>query len=1032
MGHSLTAFIVLLLAAPGFSQQSAGHAAVITKAGVAHELPPALSRDARVHLTGTITYYDPADKAMFLQDETGGVFVNVDKPYPMRQGQLVELDGRTAPSYRSEIATDPAIRVIGPGRKLPAPPATYQALASGQKDCRLVSLRGKVRAVDIGRHSNAPSGYLDVVVPGGEVEIYIYSPAGLEQKSLLDAEVEITGVAGGSFDALWQMTGIILYVQDASAIHILHAPVLDARKLPLTGIDDLLQTRYVLDRSKRVRVRGTITYYQKGVAAVLQSQGKSIYVETRETTDLMVGDVAEAFGFASETGYSSTLREAVILKTGERAEILPRSVSYAEALSGSFSDNLISLSGELVSELHDVGADTLVLNVDGHMVSAYLEGSAQLRDYAPGTRLRISGICRVTPGNPWQAPYVFHLDLRNADDIVMLLKPSWWTVGHLVAALTAFACSSCGLALCTMYLRRRVLRQSGRIQRSMTIASERSRILEKISSNQTPDIVLGEICKSVMVLLPGVECSYLLFSQDEERHAGEREPVPQDCLFDLQLTGPAGEILGQIVVSRAGKTVFSLTDQREVYAILQELAALAVRQLLLYQGLLHHSTHDPLTDLANRRLCDARLTSALEEAARTGGKFAVIYIDINSFKQVNDKYGHKTGDTYLQLISARLSSQIRRGDTLARIGGDEFLVVAPLAGGDQIALISARLKGCFEEPFWTEDHKIDGSASFGIAIYPEHGATTEALKRKADHEMYVAKRNTRGVAEASTELAIFTSEELSAALRMNMFHLAYQPQFSAKGRLTGIEVLLRLEDSILGTQSPDAFISAAERSDVIIEIGGWVLKQALQDAIRWRLHEGEEVCVAVNVSVRQILQPDFADFVLSCLQESGFPAARLEIELVERSLLAGSAEVLVQLDRLHQAGVRISLDDFGTGHSSLSMLHKLPIDTIKLDRSFILAMHAEPKVLPVIQAIAFMAKSLGKRIVAEGIENVGPVPTLLRMADMDFQGYLLSRPLPAVEVDRLIGSWRTGIQMPAAFRMTDRSSPARLKRGFSR
>ena len=701
---------------------------------------------------------------------------------------------------------------------------------------------------------------------------------------------------------------------------------------------------------------------------------------------------------------------------------MPRKVSYAEALSGLYSDDLISLSGVVVSELHDVGADTVVLNVDGHLVSAYLEASAHIMDLVPGSRVRISGICRVMPGNPWQAPYVFHVDLRSTADITMLSKPSWWTIRHLVEALSALAFASCTLAICTMILRRRLFRQNERIQRSMAIAFERTKILEIISSNQAIDFVLSEMCKSVMALLPGTGCSYFLLPQEEDSSASVQPAASINSVFELQLSGPREEILGNLTVSGTGNQLFSFADQQEVYSILKELATLAISQSLLYQGLLHHSTHDPLTELANRRLADNNLNFALEEAEKCGEKVAVICIDINRFKEVNDRYGHGVGDYYLKLISARLSSQIRTGDTLARVGGDEFMVITSLGNHPEpIAVITARLKACFNEPFCLEGESIAGSASIGVAIYPEHGATAEALKRKADHAMYLAKRSTRVKAEAYADIAIFTPEELATALRTEMFRLAYQPQFSSRGRLTGLEVLLRLEDPILGTLTPDAFISTAEQSDVIVEIGAWVLRQALQDAVRWQLHTGEEIRVAVNVSLRQIVQPDFADCVLACLQDYGFPASRLEIELVERSLLSGNPEVTVQLERLHQAGVRISLDDFGTGQSSLSLLHKLPIDTIKLDRSFILAMDDEPKVLPIIQAIAFIATSLGKRIVAEGIEHAGPVPILLRMAEMDFQGYLLSRPISSLELDRLIDNWRSGIAMPTAFRTMDRN-----------
>jgi diguanylate cyclase len=196
-----------------------------------------------------------------------------------------------------------------------------------------------------------------------------------------------------------------------------------------------------------------------------------------------------------------------------------------------------------------------------------------------------------------------------------------------------------------------------------------------------------------------------------------------------------------------------------------------------------------------------------------------------------------------------------------------------------------------------------------------------------------------------------------------------------------------------------------------------VLRRALQDAVRWNLHTGPAMVIAVNVSIRQLDQHGYAESVLDVLKENAFPPERLELELIERSLTSGSDEAVQQLQRLRQAGVRISVDDFGTGQSCLSLLHRLPIDTIKLDRSFIQAMDDEPRVIPIIQAIVSMAHSLDKRIVAEAIEHVGPIPTLLKMGKMDFQGYLLSRPLPAEGVDGLIGAWRSGIVMPDAFQI---------------
>ena len=473
---------------------------------------------------------------------------------------------------------------------------------------------------------------------------------------------------------------------------------------------------------------------------------------------------------------------------------------------------------------------------------------------------------------------------------------------------------------------------------------------------------------------------------------------------------------GSITVSAPADRKIA-SDQHDVYAMLLEMATLAMRQSLLHQSLVHHSTHDPLTELPNRRLCELKLSSALDEAHRHGTRLAVVYIDVNRFKRINDRYGHKAGDLYLRQISERLQAQVRSTDLLARIGGDEFLVIAPLANHQEYAEnLTARLKACFDEPFLLEGHSVEGSASFGLARYPQDGTSAEELQRKADHAMYMFKRSMSASADVSQGIAIITPVELEIALAKGLFHLVYQPQFSSKGMLTGLEALIRLDDPILGSLTPDAFISVAERHDVILGMGAWVLRQALKDATHWQLHTGSEMVMVVNVSAREMNEPDFAERVFASLEESGFPAQRLELELTERSLVSDSDNAARQLRRLRQARVRISLDDFGTGQSSLSLLHKLPVDTIKLDRSFIVAMDDEPEVLPIIQAISFMASRLGKRIVAEGIEHVGPVPALLEMGRIEFQGYLLSRPLSFADVDARIEAWRSGIMMPDAFR----------------
>ena len=815
----------------------------------------------------------------------------------------------------------------------------------------------------------------------------------------------------------------LFYAPEASSIRVIAEPDAGLRDLPLTSIDEVFPSRHVEDNSPPVRVRGTVTYYKPGDSAVLENDGKAIYIQTRGDARIALGDVVDATGFASDREYAPSLRQAALTPTGRKTQIQPRPVTYAEATSGLYSDNLVSITGQLVSEVHGDNSYTVILNANHHPVRATLEQDLPDTHLSLGSTLRIVGVCRILPSGAWRGPVLSHIAMRSASDVQLISKPSWYTVPHLLQLLGALLLIALAISVWAVLLRRRVVHQTAWISRSMLIAEERTRILELISSNRPLDEIMHATCESIERLLPGVACTCELQAQ-ADASAGIKEkpftPVRKNTLFEVTLRDTEEQPIGSITVSSNNLSELP-EDSTEIFAVLSELSTLATRQTLLYQGLVHHSTHDPLTELPNRRLCESRLAFALREAQKQQSRLAVIYIDVNRFKQVNDKYGHKTGDIYLQQIGARLLAQMRSHDMLARVGGDEFVAIAPFADAvDHADALTSRLQACFEDPFHIEGHTIVGSASFGLARYPEDGTTAEQLTRNADHAMYVTKHNDLRASEEVHGIAIVTSDELEVALMRNQFRLAYQPQFSAEGRLTGLEALIRLEDPVLGLLTPDAFISVAERHDVIVPIGAWVLNTALADATRWELEGGESVTMAVNVSVRQLEQPGYAQSVLESLRRHNFPAARLELELVERSLMFSGSHVSDQLQELRLAGVRISLDDFGTGQSSLSLLHKLPIDTIKLDRSFIRAMDDEPNVLPVIRAIVSMAHALGKRVVAEAIEHVGPVPTLLAMGDMDFQGYLLSRPIPSSAVDKVIRTWRSGIIMPEAFRQISR------------
>jgi diguanylate cyclase (GGDEF)-like protein len=779
---ALAATVVLggLLAvcgAPTLLAQSAPRSAanrplLITRAGQVHELPPELAAKARVELLGVVTYYDPGQHNLFIQDDSGAVYIDTSKVYHLHYGDYVSVRGRAVASYRTEVDTNPEIKVLARGRTVPARPVTYKQLSTGQMDCLLVRIRGKVRAVNVEQHEEYPIIHLDVSMPGGETEIYQPISAidplererfvTLEAMPLLDSTVEIDGTAGGDFDTKSQLTGLIIYAQQRSAIRILKRSTVNALELPLSNIDTIFESHYVEDSSSRVRLRGTLTYYKKGEAAVLEEDGKSVFIETREDKDIPLGNIVDAVGFASDREYAPSLQEALLFDTHVRNEIQPRAVSYADAQSGIASDNLVSLEGELVSQLQNTNRETVVINTNGKFVTGSLEAARPLPHIRVGSRLRMTGICRVVPGGSWKAPSFFHIEMRTPDDVVVLSPPSWLTFQHLLDLLGALGVLAAIISAWAVLLRRRVRQQTRSIQLSMMIAKTRSALLESINVHKTTESWTKEFCETVRNLLPGMDCSFVF---GRER-AGQAQPSPtsstrQALIHTATLRDTEGEEVGQIQVFSRRPSAFKVREQ-DVCVLLTEVANLAVQQSLLYQSLVHHSTHDPLTDLPNRRLCEQRLQTALDEALETNGRVTVAYIDVDRFKEINDQYGHKTGDSYLRHATARLRSAIRSIDTLARVGGDEFLVIVPQKSPDTEFLgLKERLQSCFRQPFEVEGHRFKGSASIGLASFPEHGATAEELKRYADQAMYSAKRraSSPGEPRAVSQFTVSTPRE---------------------------------------------------------------------------------------------------------------------------------------------------------------------------------------------------------------------------------------------------------------------------------
>jgi len=430
------------------------------------------------------------------------------------------------------------------------------------------------------------------------------------------------------------------------------------------------------------------------------------------------------------------------------------------------------------------------------------------------------------------------------------------------------------------------------------------------------------------------------------------------------------------------------------------------------ERILHQVYYDQLTELPNRVLFTDRLNQVMGMAKRhDGSHFAVMFLDLDRFKLINDSMGHDAGDQLLQQVAHRMRGSVRESDTVARMGGDEFTVLlAEIASAKDAGNVAQKILDAFRPPFLLNGEEVFMSASIGISVYPEDGNSIEILLKNADMAMYRAKGAggswfelyDEGLgAAASQRLAMETA--LHKALERDEMELHYQPQFDCdSGKLLGFEALLRWRHPERGLLAPDAFLGIAEETGLIVPIGAWVLQTACRQAQAWRHDFPGHRLMAVNLSGRQFQYADLGKQVSGALQSSGLPHFCLELEITETVLMQNLDASIAIMHHLAELGVQFSIDDFGTGHSSLAYLKKLPIHSLKVDRSFVRELPLDQDDAAIVGAIVAMAGKLGLRVVAEGIEEASQLNLLKQYKGIVGQGYLLGRPLPAESATRLI------------------------------
>ena len=702
-----------------------------------------------VRFEATVLYARRYENLLFVQDGKDAIFVRPPAGTELMAGDRILVQGKTQGSFRPLVVGE-SLTLLHHGALPSAIPATFDELIRGQRDCVLVTVHAVVRAADLVVSPAAPlrSARLQLITEGGHFEANLDSDDTNALKELLDAEVEITGAAAGKFDDKMQQTGVVLYVPSISNIKIIKRANETPWSLPLTPMDRVLAVYHANDLTPRVRIQGTITYYQPGSAIVLQDGSKSLWIDTHTREPLQIGDQADATGFPDAHDRLLTLRDGEIRDREIFQPIKPQLATWHQL--GFWSSNtpdghmydLVSIEGQVETEVREASQDEYVLNADGRLFTAVYRHPLKpgvlpsMLQIPLGSKIRVTGICVIVQANAVNPgeEVPFNILLRSFDDISVVSRPSLLSVRNLLLLVGLLLLVVVVGGARSWAIERRVRRQTAALA---YIERRRSKILEDINGSRALNEIIEEITELVSFRLRGSPC----WCQIKDGVQLGNCPAKLSALRIVEEEIPArsGPAPGVISAAFDALTKPGATES-EALSAAAALAALAIETRRLYSDLRHRSEFDQLTEIHNRFSLEKHVDELIEQARLDASTFALIYIDLDKFKQVNDQYGHRVGDLYLHEVALRMKRQLRGQDLVARLGGDEFAILVPrIRGRAEVEEIVDRLERCFDEPFAIENYILNGAASLGIAIFPEDGTSKDSLLCASDAAMYVAK-----------------------------------------------------------------------------------------------------------------------------------------------------------------------------------------------------------------------------------------------------------------------------------------------------
>ena len=970
-----------------------------------------------IELDAIVLYSDPEWGSLFVQDRTGPTYVDahgIGTKYPT--GARVRVYAVTGVNQDGPMLAHSRIVVLGRGAAPKPVQKSVAELEGGNDESFMAFTEGRLHPCE--------RDYFRVcfrIFDGKKaVWLFVPQPDSPAAQSLMGALVRVQGVIGRHVDEANQRLGAQFYVNSLDGIKVLEPPAVAGFSSPPMPIGELRPAEAEQRFVGQVHLRGTVTWQSPGLFS-LQDRSGLIFVGTRKDAVVHSGKVIDAVGFPSRGEFGLELADSAVRlanSSTNEVEISPLQSTAAEVLKHGLGGRRVHLKARLIGQSADAGRFVYQLESRGVRFSAVLLKSDANREtvgVAPGSVLELTGVALIQRGRP-EEPASLLVLIESPADMVAQGSFAWLTLrrGLMILGGIAF-CILVPLAWVTV-LRRTVRRQTAiirkRLESELQLETKFRRLFERnlagVFSWRPGDGVIVD-CNPAFAATLGFEAREELIGRSFWEILDD--PAHREALLDLLRLGALSNRDATLVRGNgtAVHLLMNITPVEAEDGPLYETTAIDVTLLRQNQAALqkakekaeYESLYDALTGLPNRRHLLEQLSHALARARSDGSTIAVLFIDLDRFKLVNDSLGHPTGDALLVQIARSLRSGVRETDLLARLGGDEFMVILDgLHDREEAALVAEDLLQAISRPQQVKGHELTLGASIGISVFPDEAGNAEQLIQQADNAMYAAKR------EGRNRVLFFTSEmgsrvqerqsleqQLRSAIARQEIFVHYQPEFEvASNNLVCFEALARWTHPVLGQSPPDKFIPIAEESGMISALGAFIMEQACREAVRWQKLRPYPIRVAVNVSSIQFSRKGFVEEVGMVLERTGLRPELLQIELTESVMLNGAHSTTATMNRLRCMGIGLVIDDFGTGYSNLSYLPSLPFDALKIDRSFIVNMETMPESESMIRTLIALAGNIGMEVIVEGIEEPQQRELIKALGANGAQGFMLGRP----------------------------------------